>query len=63
MDEIFSLGRPKKIQLAVLIDRGHRELPIHPDFCGRIVPTGKDESIDLRLREVDGEEGVFLKKV
>ncbi len=55
-------GRAKRVMLLAMVDRGHRELPIHPDFCGRIVPTGKDESIDLRLREVDGEEGIFLCK-
>ena len=45
-----------------MIDRVHREVPIQPDFCGRIVPTSKDESIDLRLKEVDREEGIFLRK-
>ena len=48
--------------LLTMVDRGHREVPIQPDFCGRVVPTSKDESIDLRLREVDGEEGVYLCK-
>ena len=48
--------------LLAMVDRGHREVPIQPDFCGREVPTSKDETIDLRLREVDGEEGVFLCK-
>ena len=45
-----------------MVDRGHRELPIQPDFCGRQVPTRRSESIELRLREIDGEEGVFLRK-
>ena len=45
-----------------MVDRGHREVPIQPDFCGRVVPTSKDETIDLRLREVDGEEGIFYVK-
>ena len=45
-----------------MVDRGHREVPIQPDFCGRIVPTSKDETIDLRLSEIDGEEGIFLCK-
>ncbi len=54
-------GRPQKVMLLVMVDRsGHRELPIQPDFCGRKVPTKKTESIELRLTEVDGEEGVFL---
>ena len=55
-------GRAKRVMLVVMVDRGHREVPIHPDFCGRVVPTSKDESIDLRLSEVDGEEGIFLVK-
>ncbi len=62
IDALYSWGRPKKIMLLVMIDRGHRELPIQPDFYGRIVPTSKNESITLRLKKVDGEEGVFLKK-
>ena len=45
-----------------MVDRGHREVPIQPDFCGRVVPTSKDESIDLRLNAIDGEEGIFLRK-
>ena len=46
--------------LLVMVDRGHRELPIQPDFCGRKVPTSKNESISLCLNQIDGEEGVFL---
>ena len=61
IDAIYSWGRPKKIMLLVMIDRGHRELPIQPDFCGRKVPTSKNESINLCLKQIDGEEGVFLK--
>ncbi len=54
-------GRPQRVMLLVMVDRsGHRELPIQPDFCGRTIPTKKSESIELRLNEVDGEEGVFL---
>ena len=49
--------------LLVMIDRGHRELPIQPDFCGRTVPTSKKETVHLCLKEVDGEEGIFLNKV
>ena len=45
-----------------MVDRGHREIPIQPDLCGRVVPTSKDETVDLRLREIDGEEGIFLCK-
>ena len=55
-------GRAKRVTLLAMVDRGHREVPIQPDFYGRAVPTSKDETIDLRLREVDGEEGVFLCK-
>tara|TARA_A100001388_G_scaffold277510_1_gene269079 strand:+ start:3532 stop:4068 length:537 start_codon:yes stop_codon:yes gene_type:complete len=60
MDALYSWGRPKKVMLLVMVDRGHRELPIQPDFCGRKVPTSKNEIISLRLKKVDGEEGVFL---
>tara|TARA_Y100001968_G_scaffold329116_1_gene377726 strand:- start:1062 stop:1616 length:555 start_codon:yes stop_codon:yes gene_type:complete len=55
-------GRAKRVMLVAMVDRGHREVPIQPDFCGRIVPTSKDEIIDLRLNEVDGDEGIFLLK-
>ncbi len=61
MDALYSWGRPKKVMLLVMIDRGHRELPIQPDFCGKKVPTSKNESISLRLNNVDNEEGVFLE--
>ena len=60
MDALHSWGRPKRVMLLVMVDRGHRELPIQPDFCGRNVPTRKNESIQLCLTQVDGEEGVFL---
>ena len=53
-------GRPKKIMLLTLIDRGHRELPIQPDFCGKKVLTNKDQNIELRLKSLDESEGVFL---
>ena len=61
MDALLSWGRPNRVMLSVIIDRGHRELPIHPDFCGRRVPTRKNENIYLRLNQVDNEEGVFLE--
>jgi len=61
MDALYSWGRPKKVMLLVMVDRGHRELPIQPDFCGKKVPTSKNESISLRLNNVDNEEGVFLE--
>ena len=63
MDALYSWGRPKRVMLLVMIDRGHRELPIQPDFCGRKVPTSKKETVHLCLKEVDGEEGIFLDKV
>ena len=61
MDALYSWGRPRRVMLLVMIDRGHRELPIQPDFCGKIVPTSKNEKISLRLNNVDNEEGVFLE--
>ena len=60
IDALYSWGRPRRVMLLVMVDRGHRELPIQPDFCGRRVPTSKNENINLRLKQVDGEEGVFL---
>ena len=60
MDALLSWGRPQKVMLLVMIDRGHRELPIQPDFYGRKVPTSKKETIQLCLKQVDGEEGIFL---
>ena len=63
IEALLLWGRPKSIMLLVMIDRGHRELPIQPDFCGRKVPTSKKETVHLCLKEVDGEEGIFLKKV
>ena len=61
MDALYSWGRPKRVMLLVMVDRGHRELPIQPDFCGKKVPTRKNEIISLRLNNVDKEEGVFLE--
>lgn len=60
LDAIIDLGRPAQIQLAVLIDRGHRELPIRPDFIGKNVPTSKSEVVEAKLKEVDGEEEVMI---
>jgi len=61
MDALYSWGRPSRVMLLVMVDRGHRELPIQPDFCGKKVPTSKNQSINLRLKNVDDEEGVFLE--
>ena len=60
MDAITSFGRPARIQLAVLIDRGHRELPIRADYVGKNLPTAPDEKVRLRLGEESAEEGVWL---
>ncbi len=62
LEALQAWGRPRKVMLLVMVDRGHREVPIQPDFCGRQVPTRRKESIELRLMDVDGEEGVFLRK-
>src|SRR5882757_1937980 len=62
MDAITSFGRPAKIQLAVLIDRGHRELPIRADYVGKNLPTAPDEKVRLRLGEEESNEGVWLVK-
>ena len=63
MDALYSWGRPQRIMLLVMVDRGHRELPIQPDFCGIKLPTSKNDSISLRLNNIDNEEGVFLEKL
>jgi pyrimidine operon attenuation protein / uracil phosphoribosyltransferase len=60
MNALFDLGRPKRIRLCVLIDRGHRELPVEATFVGRHVQTSDTEIVEVRLREVDGEERVML---
>ena len=60
IDAVFSCGRPRSIQLAVLVDRGHRELPIRPDYVGKNLPTSHRELVEVRLPEFDGETGVFL---
>ena len=59
---LIDLGRPANIQLAVLLDRGHRELPIRPDYVGKNLPTSRAEHVECRLREVDGEDGVYVRK-
>ena len=60
IEAIFSCGRPRAIQLAVLVDRGHRELPIRADYVGMNLPTSRMELVEVRLPEFDGETGVFL---
>ncbi|MOA54141.1 Bifunctional protein PyrR [compost metagenome] len=60
MDAIMDCGRPQSIQLAVLADRGHRELPIRPDYIGKNVPTSKAEEIEVLLEEIDGSDVVRI---
>lgn len=60
MDALMDLGRPSSIQLAVLIDRGHRELPIRADYVGKNIPSSKDEEIQVQLEEVDGVDEVVI---
>ena len=62
LEAIQAWGRPRRVMLLVMVDRGHRELPIQPDFCGRHVPTRRSETIELRLQDLDGEEGVYLRR-
>ena len=62
LDALIDLGRPGMIQLAILVDRGHRELPIRPDFIGKNLPTSKRESVAVRLREHDGEDRVVIEE-
>lgn len=62
LDALIDLGRPQTIHLAVLIDRGHRELPIHADYTGRKVPTSKEEIISVKLLEVDGVDKTVIEE-
>ena len=61
LDALIDYGRPKAIQLAVLVDRGHRELPIRPDYVGKNVPTSHEEDVAVLLREVDGSDAVEIR--
>lgn len=63
MDEIMDFGRPKAIRLAVMIDRGHRELPIRADYVGKNVPTSSREIISVKLREQDGDDSVTVEEL
>jgi len=60
IDALLDFGRPQQIQLAVLIDRGHRELPIKADYVGKNVPTSKEEIIKVSFEEIDGEDSVKI---
>lgn len=60
LDAVMDIGRPNTIQLAVLVDRGHRELPIRPDYVGKNVPTSSKEIVKLHMKEVDGSDEVVI---
>ena len=62
LDALIDFGRPKAIQLIVLVDRGHRELPIKADYVGKNLPTASDESVQVRLQESDGQDEVVLQQ-
>jgi len=62
MDALMDLGRPHKIQLAVLVDRGHRELPIRADFVGKNVPTSRDDNVRVQVQELDGADAVTVRR-
>jgi pyrimidine operon attenuation protein/uracil phosphoribosyltransferase len=60
LDALIDFGRPRSIQLIVLVDRGHRELPIKADYVGKNLPTSLKQSVQVRLQEIDGEDEVLL---
>jgi pyrimidine operon attenuation protein / uracil phosphoribosyltransferase len=60
IDAIFDYGRPARVQLAVMVDRGHRELPIRPDYVGKNLPTSQDQRVNVRVDEVDGVDEVTI---
>lgn len=60
METVFSYGRPQMVQVVALVDRGHRELPLRPDYVGKNVPTAQNEVIRVQLEDIDGETGVFI---
>ena len=60
LDELIDFGRPARIELAVLVDRGHRELPIHADYAGKTLTTTREEVVQVRLEEEDGDDRVVL---
>jgi len=62
LDALIDFGRPKSIQLAVLIDRGHRELPIRADYVGKNLPTSQKELVQVKLQEIDGDDSVFIEE-
>lgn len=62
LDEIIDFGRPRAIQLAVLIDRGHREFPIHADYVGKNIPTSANDKVEVKIKEIDGDDKVTVKE-
>ena len=60
MEALLDFGRASRIQLAVLVDRGHRELPIRPEFIGKNIPTARGERVQVRIAEIDGDDAVVL---
>jgi pyrimidine operon attenuation protein / uracil phosphoribosyltransferase len=62
IDALFDYGRPRRVQLAVLCDRGHRELPIRPDYVGKNLPTAREERVNVRLEEIDGVDEVTISE-
>lgn len=60
IETVFQYGRPKSVQFVVLVDRGHRELPIRPDYIGKNVPTSKNEKVSVRYSNTDGDAGVYI---
>ena len=62
MDALLDFGRPKRIQLLVLVDRGHKQLPIHADYVGKNIPTSLKETVDIKVTEVDGEDSVTISE-
>lgn len=60
IDEVFDFGRPARVQLAVMVDRGHRELPLRPDYVGKNIPTSQQQRVNVRVEEVDGHDEVTI---
>ena len=63
LDALMDQGRPKTINLAILVDRGHRELPIRADFVGKNIPTSLNEEVSVYVEEIDGKDGIELKTI
>jgi pyrimidine operon attenuation protein / uracil phosphoribosyltransferase len=61
LDSLLRFGRPRMVRLAVLVDRGHRELPIQPDHVGKVIETGQGDHVVVRVHEIDGEDGVLIE--